>query len=122
MSLKLRRRTLFGIVFSLVLIFVTRFVFVVAFSSSDAYKAAREFAFSNHAVLQEIGQVKGVRLISGRRSLSSVDGHVEVSMEVVGQRRSGKIFMALVERQGAWTPISAMLVLDDSRTIKLLSK
>ena len=109
----------------IVLIFVGGIVGSIFYgiSNSEAAEVSREFLRNNAQLKQDIGEVKEFgKLVTGNINLNSGDGTAELSLKVVGERKTVTATLELIYRNGKpWRVVSASYKNDDGQTIDLLN-
>lgn len=109
----------------IVLIFVGGIVGSIFYgiSNSEAAEVSREFLKNNAQLKQDIGEVKEFgKLVTGNINLNSGDGTAELSLKVVGERKTVTATLELIYRNGKpWRVVSASYKNDDGQTIDLLN-
>jgi hypothetical protein len=87
-------------------------------SHSESYTHACEFAEHDARLAEEIGPLKDCRISSWFGydiRYQGPNGSAEFSLNVVGQKSSGQLFVDLVTNTGEWQVQNAKLKLPDNR-------
>lgn len=92
-------------------------------SNSEAAEVSRDFLKNNAQLKQDIGEVKEFGwLVSGNINLSGGYGTAQLSLKVVGERKTVNANVELVYRNGKpWKVVNASYKNDEGRTIELLN-
>ena len=92
-------------------------------SNSEAAEVSREFLKNNVQLKDDIGEVKEFgKLVSGNINVNSGDGTAQLSMKVVGERKTVTATLELIYRNGKpWRVIAASYKNDNGQTIDLLN-
>ncbi len=98
----------------------------VAFYSignSDAAKVSREFLQSNERLKQDIGDVQSFgKIVTGNIKFYNGDGSAELSLKVIGERKTVNASVELVYRDGRqWRVTAASYKNDAGETVDLLN-
>lgn len=109
----------------IVLIFVGGIVGSIFYgiSNSEAAEVSREFLRSNAKLKEDIGEVREFgRLVGGNINIESGDGTAQLSLKVVGERKTVTAAVELMYRNGKpWRVIAASYKGDSGQTIDLLN-
>ena len=109
----------------IVLIFVGGIVGSVFYgiSNSEAANVSREFLRNNAQLKQDIGEVKDFgKLVTGNINIDGGDGTAEISLKVVGERKTVNATVELIYRNGKqWRVMAASYRNDEGQTIDLLN-
>jgi hypothetical protein len=109
----------------IVLLFVGGIVGSVFYgiSNSEAANVSREFLKNNAQLKQDIGEVREFgKLVTGNININSGDGTAELSLKVVGERKTVNARVELIYRNGKpWRVIAASYKNDEGQTIDLLN-
>lgn len=92
-------------------------------SHSDASKVAQEFLKSNEKLKQDIGEVQSFgSWVTGNINIKNGDGTAELSLKVIGERKTVHASVELVFRSGGqWRVIAASYKNDAGETIDLMN-
>lgn len=92
-------------------------------SNSEAAEVSREFLKSNAKLKQDIGEVKEFGwLVSGNINLSGGYGTAQLSLKVVGERKTANADVELIYRNNQpWRVVAASYKNADGSTIDLLN-
>ena len=109
----------------LVVLFVAGIVGAVFYgiSNSDAAMVSREFLKSNERLKQDIGEVQDFgRFVTGNVNISNGVGTAELSIKVIGERKTINATVELMYRSGQqWRVTSASYKNDAGQTVDLLN-
>jgi len=108
----------------IVLIFVGGIVGTIFYgiSNSEAAEVSREFLRNNAQLKEDIGEVKEFGWITGNINVASGDGSAQLSMKVVGERKTVSATIELLYRNGKpWRVIAASYKNESGQTIDLLN-
>ncbi|MBC8030458.1 MAG: hypothetical protein H7Z16_10135 [Pyrinomonadaceae bacterium] len=109
----------------IVLIFVGGIVGSIFYgiSNSEAANVSREFLNNNALLKQDIGEVKEFgKLVTGNINIDSGDGTAQLSLKVIGERKTVTATVELIFRNGKpWRVISASYKNDEGQAIDLLN-
>jgi Cytochrome oxidase complex assembly protein 1 len=109
----------------IVLIFVGGIVGSIFYgiSNSEAAHVSREFLGNNAQLKQDIGDIKEFgKLVTGNININSGDGTAELSLKVVGERKTVTATLELIYRNGKpWRVVSAFYKNDEGQKIDLLN-
>jgi hypothetical protein len=109
----------------IVLLFVGGIVGMVFYGigNSDAANVSKEFLKKNERLKQDIGEVKDFgKFITGNVNLSNGDGHAELNIKVIGERKEVNAAVELVFRSGhQWRVTAASYRNEAGETIDLLN-
>ncbi|HKP46865.1 MAG TPA: cytochrome c oxidase assembly factor Coa1 family protein [Pyrinomonadaceae bacterium] len=108
----------------IVLLFVGGIIGAVFYgiSNSDAAVVARDFLRSNERLKQDIGDVKDFgSLVKGNIDIRNGDGTAELSLKVIGTKKTVNASVELMYRSGhQWRVTAASYQNDAGETIDLL--
>jgi len=92
-------------------------------SNSEASKVAQEFLKSNEKLKQDIGEVKSFgSFVTGNINIKNGDGTAELSLKVIGERKTVNASVELVYRNGSqWHVTSASYKNDAGETVDLMN-
>ena len=92
-------------------------------SNSDAAMVSKEFLKSNERLKQDIGEVQDFgRFITGNVNISNGVGTAELSIKVIGERKTINATVELMYRSGQqWRVTSASYQNDAGQTVDLLN-
>ena len=109
----------------IVLIFVGGIVGSIFYgiSNSEAAEVSREFLRNSAKLKEDIGEVREFgRLVTGNINIDSGDGTAQLTLKVVGERKTVNATLELMYRSGKpWRVISASYKGDNGQTIDLLN-
>ncbi len=109
----------------IVLLFVGGIVGSVFYglANSDAANVSREFLRNNAQLKQDIGEVKDFgKLVTGNININSGDGTAQMSLKVVGERKTVNATVELIYRNGKqWRVVAASYRNDEGQTIDLVN-
>ena len=108
----------------IVLIFVAGIVGSVFYgiSNSEAAEVSREFLRNNAKLKEDIGEVREFGWVTGNININSGDGTAQLSLKVVGERKTVSATVELIYRNGKpWRVISASYKNEGGQTIDLLN-
>ena len=109
----------------IVLLFVGGIIGAVFYgiSNSDAAVVAKEFLKSNERLKQDIGEVKDFgTFVSGNVNIRNGDGTAELSLKVIGARKTVNASVELMYRSGhQWRVTAASYKNENGETIDLLN-
>lgn len=109
----------------IVLIFVVGIVGSIFYgiSNSEAANVSREFLRNNAQLKQDIGEIREFgKLVTGNINLNSGDGTAELSLKVVGERKTVTATLELIYRNGKpWRVVSASYKNDEGQKVDLLN-
>lgn len=109
----------------IVLIFVGGIVGSVFYgiANSDAANVSREFLRNNAQLKQDIGEVKDFgRLVTGNIDVNNGDGTAQLSLKVLGERKTVNATVELIYRNGkAWRVVAASYRNDEGQNVDLLN-
>ncbi len=109
----------------IVLIFVGGIVGSIFYgiSNSEAAEVSREFLRNNAKLKADIGEVKEFgKLVTGNINIDSGDGTAQLSLKVVGERKTVNATLELMYRTGKpWRVIAASYKDDQGQTVDLLN-
>lgn len=92
-------------------------------SNSDANKVAQEYLKSNERLKQDIGDVQSFgKFVTGNINITNGDGHAELNLKVIGERKTVNASVELVFRSGhQWRVTAASYKNDAGETVDLLN-
>lgn len=92
-------------------------------SNSEAANVSREFLRNNAQLKQDIGEVRDFgKLVTGNINIDGGDGTAQLSIKVIGERKTVTATLELIYRNGKpWRVISASYRNDEGQTIDLLN-
>ncbi len=92
-------------------------------SNSEAAEVSREFLRNNAQLKEDIGEIREFgKLVSGSINFNNGDGTAQLSLKVVGERKTINATLELIYREGKqWRVIAASYKNDNGQTIDLLS-
>lgn len=109
----------------IVLLFVGGIVGMVFYGigNSDAANVSKEFLKKNERLKQDIGEVKDFgKFITGNINLGNGDGHAELNIKVIGERKEVNAAVELVFRSGhQWRVTAASYRNEAGETVDLLN-
>ena len=109
----------------IVLLFVAGIVGAVFYgiSNSDAARVSKEFLKSNERLKQDIGEVQDFgSFVTGNVNISNGDGTAELSIKVIGERKTVNATVELVFRSGhQWRVTAASYKNEAGQTVDLLN-
>ena len=108
----------------IVLIFVGGIVGTIFYgiSNSEAAEVSREFLRNNAQLKEDIGEVKEFGWVTGNINVDSGDGTAQLSMKVVGERKTVSATIELLYRNGKpWRVIAASYKHEGGQMIDLLN-
>jgi hypothetical protein len=109
----------------IVVLFVGGIVGMVFYGigNSDAAKVSQEFLRSNERLKQDIGEVKSFgKFVTGNISINNGEGTAELSLKVVGERKTADAAVELVFRSGhQWRVTAASYKNEAGETVDLLN-
>lgn len=114
------------IVLGLIVVLAAGAIVGVAFysmSNSDASKEAQAFLKSNEKLKQDIGEVQSFgRIVTGNINFKNSDGSAQLSLKVIGERKTVNASVELVYRNGSkWRVTSASYENDAGETVDLMN-
>jgi hypothetical protein len=114
------------IVLGLIVVLVVGGIVGVAFYSirnSDASKVAQEFLKTNERLKEDIGEVQSFgAFVTGNININNGDGHAELSLKVIGERKTVNASVELVYRNGhQWRVTAASYKNDAGETVELMN-
>jgi hypothetical protein len=91
--------------------------------NSDANKIAQEYLKSNERLKQDIGDVQSFgSFVTGNINITNGDGHAELNLKVIGERKTVNASVELVFRSGRqWRVTAASYKNDAGETVDLLN-
>ena len=92
-------------------------------SNSDAALVSKDFLRKNERLQQDIGEVQDFgRFVTGNVNINSGNGSAELSLKVIGERKTVNASVELVFRSGhQWRVTAASYKNDAGETIDLLT-
>ncbi|HWN10137.1 MAG TPA: cytochrome c oxidase assembly factor Coa1 family protein [Pyrinomonadaceae bacterium] len=109
----------------IVLIFVGGIVGSIFYgiSNSEAAEVSREFLRNNAKLKEDIGEIREFgKFITGNINFDSGDGTAQLSLKVVGERKTVTATLELIYRNGKpWRVIAASYKNESGQTIDLLN-
>jgi hypothetical protein len=109
----------------IVLIFVGGIVGIVFYkiNNSDAAQVSKDFLKTNERLKQDIGEVKDFgRFTTGHISIDNGNGTAELSIKVIGERKTVNASVELIYRSGhQWRVTAASYRNDAGQTVDLLN-
>lgn len=114
------------VVLGLIVVLAAGAIVGVAFysmSNSDASKVAQEFLKSNERLKQDIGDVRSFgKFVTGNININNGDGTAELSLKVIGERKTVNASVELAFRSGhQWRVTAASYKNDAGETVDLLN-
>lgn len=114
-----------GVLGLIVLIFVAGIVGSIFYgiSNSEAAEVSREFLRNNAQLKADIGEVREFgKFVTGNINIDSGDGTAQLSLKVVGERKTVNATLELMYRSGKpWRVIAASYNNENGQTIDLLN-
>ncbi len=109
----------------IVLIFVGGIVGIVFYkiNNSDAAQVSKDFLRTNERLKQDIGEIKDFgKFTTGNISIDNGSGTAELSIKVIGERKTVNASVELIYRSGhQWRVTSASYQNDAGQTVDLLN-
>lgn len=109
----------------LVVLFVGGIIGVAFYSisNSEATKTAQEFLKDNERLKQDIGEVKSFgSFVTGNINIANGDGNAQLSIKVIGERKTVNASVELVYRSShPWRVTAASYKDDAGETVDLLN-
>jgi flagellar basal body-associated protein FliL len=109
----------------IVLVFVGGIVGIVFYkiNNSDAAQVSKDFLKTNERLKQDIGEVKDFgKFTTGNISIDNGNGTAELSIKVIGERKTVNASVELIYRSGhQWRVTAASYRNDAGQTVDLLN-
>jgi hypothetical protein len=98
-------------------------VALYSMSNSDASKEAQKFLKSNEKLKQDIGEVQSFgSIVTGNININNNDGTAELSLKVIGERKTVNASVDLVYSNGSkWRVTAASYKNDAGETVDLMN-
>ena len=109
----------------IVLVFVGGIVGFVFYkiNNSEAAQVSKDFLKTNERLKQDIGEVKDFgKLVTGNINVENGNGTAQLSIKVIGERKTVNASVELMYRSGhQWRVTAASYRNDDGQTVDLLN-
>jgi flagellar basal body-associated protein FliL len=109
----------------IVLVFVGGIVGLVFYkiNNSEAAQVSKDFLKTNERLKQDIGEVKDFgKFVTGNINIENGNGTAELSIKVIGERKTVNASVELMYRSGhQWRVTAASYRNDDGQTVDLLN-
>jgi len=109
----------------IVLLFVGGIVGFVFYkiSNSEAAQVSKDFLKTNERLKQDIGEIKDFgKFVTGNINIENGNGTAELSIKVIGERKTVNASVELMYRSGhQWRVTAASYRNDDGQTVDLLN-
>ncbi len=111
-----------GLIVLIVVGGIVGFVFY-GIGNSDAANVSRNFLKTNERLKQDIGEVKDFgKIVTGNINIHNGEGTAELSLKVVGERKTVNASVELIYRSGhQWRVTAASYRNDAGQTVDLLN-
>ncbi len=114
-----------AVLFLIVLLFVGGIVGAVFYGigNSDAATVAKDFLRTNERLKQDVGEIKDFgTFVTGNINIKNGDGTAELSLKVIGERKTVNASVELMYRSGhQWRVTAASYQNEAGQTIDLLN-
>ena len=117
--------SILAVLFLIVVVFVGGIIGVVFYGigNSEAANVSKDFLRSNERLRQDIGEVKDFgKFVTGNVSINNGYGSAELSLKVIGERKTVNASVELIFRSGhQWRVTAASYKNEAGETVDLLN-